>query len=286
VSEAGATAGGRIRRLRGFSRLAGAVGRAAAALRGDPARALLPWLVPALVLVVWQIGTSVGLISSRILPTPASILVTGWGMIRSGELLHHVAVSSARAFSGFALGAAIGLGLGFLTATSRLADTLLDTTLQMVRNIPVLALVPLAILWFGIDEGSKLFLVSLSVFFPVYLNTYHGIRSVDRGLVEMAKCYGLSGAALWREVILPGALPSVLVGVRFSLGVMWMVLIVAETISATSGIGYMTMSGREFLQLDVVLLGILVYAGLGKLADVVSTLIERATLSWHEGYRS
>lgn len=249
-------------------------------------RPFLPWIVPAVLLAAWEAGSSAGLISRTILPPPASIVTTAAGMIASGELFRHMAVSTARALSGFALGGTVGLLLGLATATSRLADGLFDTTLQMIRNIPVLALVPLAIVWFGIDEGSKLFLVSLSVFFPIYLNTYHGIRSVDPGLVEMAKTYGLSGRELYRHVILPGALPSILVGVRFSLGVMWMVLIVAETISATSGIGYMTMSGREFLQLDVVLLGILVYAGLGKLADVVSTLIERTCLSWHEGYRA
>lgn len=254
-------------------------------MRSKAMSVILPWIVPVLLVLLWQAGSSAGAISTTILPPPLSILTTAWSLSVSGELFRHMAVSTARALSGFALGGLVGLLLGVATATSRLVDGLLDTSLQMVRNIPVLALVPLAIVWFGIDEGSKLFLVSLSVFFPVYLNTHHGIRSVDPGLVEMARCYGLSGLALHREVILPGALPSILVGVRFSLGVMWMVLIVAETISATSGIGYMTMSGREFLQLDVVLLGILVYAGLGKLADVVSTGIERVSLAWHEGYR-
>ena len=138
---------------------------------------------------------------------------------------------------------------------------------------------------FGIGESAKLFLVSLGVFFPIYLNTFHGIRSVDKGLIEMAKSYGLSGWPLYRDVILPGALPSILVGVRFSLGLVWVLLIVAETIAAQSGIGYMTMNAREFLQTDVVLVGILLYALLGKLADVLSRLLERHFLCWHPGYR-
>jgi len=170
----------------------------------------------------------------------------------------------------------LGLLLGLLTGTFRQAEILLDTTLQMVRNIPALALIPLVILWFGIDETSKLFLVSVGVFFPIYLNTFHGIRSVDKGLIEMAKSYGLSGWPLYRDVILPGALPSILVGVRFALGLVWVLLIVAETISAQSGIGYMTMNAREFLQTDVVLVGILLYALLGKLADVLARGLENS----------
>jgi len=124
------------------------------------------------------------------------------------------------------------------------------------------------------------------VFFPVYINTYHGIRSVDANLIEMAKSYGVRGFALYRDVILPGALPSILVGVRFALGLMWVMLIVAETISAQSGIGYMTMNAREFLQTDVVVVGILLYAVLGKLADVLAKWIERTTLRWHPAYQS
>jgi sulfonate transport system permease protein len=142
------------------------------------------------------------------------------------------------------------------------------------------------ILWFGIDETAKLFLVSVGVFFPVYLNTFHGIRSVDPGLIEMARSYGLSGWALYRHVILPGALPSVLVGLRFSLGLMWVLLIVAETISAQAGIGYLTMNAREFLQTDVVLVGILLYAALGKLADLIAKGLERGLLRWHPGYQA
>ena len=187
---------------------------------------------------------------------------------------------------GFAIGGGLGLFLGLLTGSFRFAENLLDSSFQMIRNIPALALIPLVILWFGIDESAKLFLVAVGVFFPVYLNTFHGIRSVDPGLVEMARSYGLSGWRLYREVILPGALPSILVGVRFSLGFMWVILIVAETISAQAGIGYMTMNAREFLQTDVVLVGILLYALLGKLADVFARGLERYWLRWHPGYQS
>jgi sulfonate transport system permease protein len=248
-------------------------------------RRALPWLVPVTAIALWQLASQAGWLSTRILPEPWAVLKAFWALSISGEMWRHVATSSLRAASGFTLGGSVALVLGLLTGSSRWAETLLDSTLQMVRNIPPLALIPLVILWFGIDESAKLFLVSVGVFFPIYLNTFHGIRSVDKGLIEMARSYGLSGWALYRHVVLPGALPSILVGVRFSLGFMWVILIVAETISAQSGIGYMTMNAREFLQTDVVLVGILLYALLGKLADVLAKNLERWWLPWHAGYR-
>ncbi|WP_151637200.1 aliphatic sulfonate ABC transporter permease SsuC [Noviherbaspirillum aerium] len=246
---------------------------------------LAPWIVPFALVAIWQIAAQFGWLSSRILPEPVAVLKSAWTLTASGELWLHVKTSAWRALSAFAVGGGLGLLLGLLTGTFRQAETLLDTTIQMIRNIPALALIPLVILWFGIDETAKLFLVSIGVFFPVYLNTFHGIRSVDKGLIEMARSYGLSGWDLYRDVILPGALPSILVGVRFSLGLVWVLLIVSETISAQSGIGYMTMNAREFLQTDVVLVGILLYALLGKLADVLARAVERYTLRWHPGYQ-
>ena len=246
----------------------------------------LPWLLPLLILVVWQAASQSGWLSTRVLPEPWSVVKAAWTLSASGELWHHVATSTWRALAGFAIGGGLALVLGLLTGSIKGAETALDSTLQMLRNIPPLALIPLVILWFGIDETAKLFLVSLGVFFPVYINTFHGIRSVDPGLIEMARSYGLSGWRLYRQVILPGALPSILVGVRFSLGFMWVILIVAETISAQAGIGYMTMNAREFLQTDVVLVGILLYALLGKLADVLAKGLERWWLRWNPAYQS
>lgn len=242
----------------------------------------LPWLLPVLLLALWELSARAGWLSTRVLPEPWAVLTAAWHLAVSGELWHHLAVSTARAFAGLALGGGLALVLGLLTGTQRWAETLLDATLQMVRNIPPLALIPLVILWFGIEERAKLFLVASGVFFPVYLNTYHGIRSVDRGLIEMARSYGVTGWRLYREVILPGALPSILVGLRFALGFMWVLLIVAETISSQDGIGYMTMNAREFLQTDVVLVGILLYALLGKLADGLARLLEHVLLRWRE----
>ena len=249
-------------------------------------RALAPWLVPIALVLVWEIAGRTGELSARVLPEPLAVVRAAWGLMQSGEMWADVKISAWRALSGFAVGGAIGLALGLTTGLSKRADVALDSTIQMIRNIPALALIPLVILWFGIDESAKLFLVALGVFFPVYTNTYHGIRSVDAGLVEMARSYGVTGFALYRDVIAPGALPSILVGVRFALGLTWVMLIVAETVSAQAGIGYMTMNAREFLQTDVVVVGILLYALLGKLADLFAKALERALLPWHPAYRS
>jgi len=246
---------------------------------------LAPWALPVALLLGWQIASQAGWLSSRILPEPWAVARAFLTLTVSGELWLHLKVSIWRAALGFAIGGGLGLLLGLLTGSWRHAETLLDTTLQMVRNIPALALIPLVILWFGIDETAKLFLLAVGVFFPIYLNTFHGIRSADQGLIEMAKSYGLSGWPLYRDVILPAAMPSILVGVRFSLGLVWVLLIVAETISAQAGIGYMTMNAREFLQTDVVLVGILLYALLGKLADLFSRQLERRCLRWNPAYR-
>lgn len=256
------------------------------AVSRDATRRALPWLVPLTILVAWELASASGWLSTRVLPEPRAVLAAFVSLLRSGELLHHVLVSTGRALAGLAIGGSAGLLLGLLCGSFRWAETLLDSSLQMLRNIPALALIPLVILWFGIDEAAKLFLVAVGVFFPIYLNTFHGIRSVDPGLIEMARSYGLSGWALYRQVILPGALPSILVGLRFSLGLMWVLLIVAETISAQAGIGYLTMNAREFLQTDVVLVGIILYALLGKLADGIARGLERWWLRWHPGYQA
>ena len=246
---------------------------------------LLPFLVPLAVLAVWQIASQTGFVPKNVLPAPTAVFAAFVKLAGNGQLAQHLGVSVQRALSGFLIGGSIGFVLGLANGLSRLSETVLDTSVQMIRNIPHLALIPLVIVWFGIGEEAKLFLVALGVFFPIYINTFHGIRSVDPQLIEMAKVYGAGPGELFSRVILPGALPSILVGVRFALGIMWLTLIVAETISASSGLGYMAMQAREFMQLDVVILAILIYAALGKLADSVVRLAERQALSWNPAYR-
>ncbi|WP_409159932.1 aliphatic sulfonate ABC transporter permease SsuC [Pectobacterium sp. B2J-2] len=245
-----------------------------------------PFLLPVTLLVAWQASVEFGWLSNRILPAPSSVITAGWSLIASGELWQHLAISGWRALIGFAIGGSIGLVLGFITGLSRWGERLLDSSVQMIRNVPHLALIPLVILWFGIDEAAKIFLVALGTLFPVYLNTYHGIKNIDRSLLEMARSYGLSGLRLFSQVVLPGALPSIMVGIRFALGFMWLTLIVAETISANSGIGYLAMNAREFLQTDVVVVAIILYALLGKLADISAQGLERIWLRWNPAYQT
>ncbi|MEP9375107.1 aliphatic sulfonate ABC transporter permease SsuC [Aquabacter sp. CN5-332] len=243
------------------------------------------WILPVLLIVVWEAASKFGEIPANILPAPSDVVAALWKLTLSGDIFKHIGVSSWRALTGFAIGGSIGFALGLANGLSTVSREVSDTTLQMVRNIPHLALIPLVILWFGIDEEAKLFLVALGVFFPIYINTLHGIRTVDPQLIEMGRIYGMSHLELFVRVILPGALPSIFVGLRYALGIMWLTLIVAETISASSGLGYMAMQAREFLLIDVVVLSILIYALLGKLADSAARTLERLFLQWHPAFQ-
>lgn len=246
---------------------------------------LVPWLFPILMIVLWQILGQSEIISSSILPTPLDVVDAAIKLTSSGKLQEHVLISTERALIGFLIGGIIGFTLGLLNGTVKFFEITTDTTMQMIRTIPHLALIPLVILWFGIGESAKIFLVALGVMFPVYINTFSGIQNVDRKLIEMGTVYGLSKWKLFVNIILPGALSSILVGIRYALGVMWMSLIVAETIGADSGIGYMATSAREFMQMDIVVLTIVLYAILGKLSDYIAKLFERRFLKWNPVYR-
>ncbi|MEH3146702.1 MAG: ABC transporter permease subunit [Methylobacterium frigidaeris] len=252
-------------------------------LSGAGAR-LTPWLLPLAVVALWQVAGSAGLIPGTVMPTPAEVAEAGWRLGRTGELWTNLGVSFLRALGGLLVGGGIGFALGLANGLSRTSDVLTNTTVQMIRNVPHLSLIPLVILWFGIGEEAKLFLVALGVFFPIYANTHHGIRSVDPHLVEMGSVYGMSRTTLFLRVVLPGALPAIFVGLRYALGIMWLTLIVAETISASSGLGYMAMQAREFMLVDVVVLAIAIYALLGKVADALTRGLERRCLAWNPAY--
>lgn len=246
---------------------------------------LIGWALPVLIILLWELTSRLGFIAESVLPAPSAVGGAFLRLGQSGELLNNILVSGARAGVGFLIGASLGLVLGLANGLSNLSRNITDTTLQMIRNIPHLALIPLVILWFGIDEEAKLFLVALGVFFPIYVNTLLGIQGVDQQLVEMGRAYGMKPLTLFFRVILPGVLPSIFTGLRYSLGIMWLTLIVAETMSASSGLGYMAMQAREFLLLDVVVLSILIYALLGKLADVFARALEGTFLQWHPAFK-
>lgn len=245
---------------------------------------LLSWIAPVLLVAVWEILAQTGYVTPQVLPAPSKVVRTAFKLATSGSLLEDLGTSLLRAAVGFAIGGAIAFVLGILVGFSRLAEALVDRSVQMIRAIPFLALLPLVIVWFGVGEGQKIFLVALGVAFPIYINTTLGIRQVDPKLLELGRVQGLSTAqTIWR-IILPGALPSILTGVRYSLATAWLALVVAETIGAQAGIGFLAMDAREFLRTDVVVLTIIIYALIGVVADSVARLLERRLLAWHPNF--
>lgn len=246
---------------------------------------LVPWVLPVIIVVLWQLLVQYKIITSTLLPSPLEVVDAAIRLSKSGDLQKHVLISTQRALIGFIIGGVIGFLLGLLNGTVLFFERTIDTSIQMIRTIPHLALIPLVILWFGIGESAKIFLVAVGVSFPIYINTFNGIKNVDPKLIEMGKVYGLTPGKLFINIILPGSLPSILVGIRYALGVMWVTLIVAETIGTDAGIGFMATSAREFMQMDIIVLTIVLYAILGKLSDLIAKLLEHRLLKWHPAFR-
>lgn len=244
----------------------------------------ISWTAPLALLLAWEALARAGVLSPQVLPAPSKVLQTALNLIAQGRLLSDLGASLLRAAAGFAIGGSIGFVLGTLVGFSRLAEALVDRSVQMVRAVPFLAALPLVIVWFGVGEGGKVFLVSLGVLFPIYINTVLGIRQVDPKLLELGRVTGLSNWTLIRRIVLPGALPSILAGVRYALAVAWLALVIAETIAANTGIGSLAMDAREFLQTDVIVLTIVIYAGIGVVSDGIARLLERRLLAWHPNY--
>lgn len=244
----------------------------------------ISWTAPLVLLLAWEALARAGVLSPQVLPAPSKVLQTALNLIAQGRLLSDLGASLLRAAAGFAIGGSIGFVLGTLVGFSRLAEALVDRSVQMVRAVPFLAALPLVIVWFGVGEGGKVFLVSLGVLFPIYINTVLGIRQVDPKLLELGRVTGLSNWTLIRRIVLPGALPSILAGVRYALAVAWLALVIAETIAANTGIGSLAMDAREFLQTDVIVLTIVIYAGIGVVSDGIARLLERRLLAWHPNY--
>ncbi|BCJ55327.1 aliphatic sulfonates transporter permease [Actinoplanes sp. NBRC 14428] len=251
--------------------------------RGLPYK-VISWTVPVLLLVAWELLARAGVIAPNVLPAPSSVGTTAWRLTETGELPTHLWESLKRAAIGLAIGGSLGLVLGTLTGFSRLGEAIVDRNIQIVRAIPFLAILPLVMVWFGVGESGRYFLVALGTLFPIYLNTVLGIRQVDPKLLEMGRVVGLPKLRLVRTVILPGALPSVLLGVRLALTNAWLALVIAETVGAPAGIGFMATNAREFLQTDVIVLVIVLYALIGLTTDLFARFLERRLLAWHPNY--
>ncbi|MGF7236348.1 MAG: ABC transporter permease [Frankia sp.] len=239
---------------------------------------------PILIYLVWQVASSSGLASSRDLPSPAAVVSAGREMASSGDLGSALAVSLYRVGMGLAFGVAIGLALAVLAGLFRLGEDVIDSAMNFLRTVPVIALLPMIIIWIGIGEPAKIFLIAAGVVFPVYMNTFAGIRGVDARLVEAARTFGLRGFGLVRRVIIPGALPGFLVGLRWALGVAWLLLVFAEQINADKGLGYLLNQGQSWNRTDVILLCVVIYGALGLLGDGLVRLLERSLLSWRRGF--
>jgi sulfonate transport system permease protein len=245
---------------------------------------LLSWLAPIALVIIWELAAKAGWISPQVLPAPSKVFNTAIKLATTASLFDDLRVSLLRAATGFMLGGSIGFTLGVLVGFSRIAEAAIDRSVQMIRAIPFLALLPLVIVWLGVGEAEKIFLVALGVTFPIYVNTTLGIRQVDPKLIELGRVQGLGPFELIRRIVLPGALPSILTGVRYALATAWLALVVAETIGAESGIGFLAMDAREFLRTDVIVLTIAIYALIGVAADAIARLLERRLLAWHPNY--
>lgn len=241
-------------------------------------------ILPFLLIAVWQYATWVGWISGTLLPSPYAIAAEGYELLMAGELLHHLGISVARAAAGFLIGGAIGLATGLAAGFLRPAEQAIDPMLQMLKTVPHLAITPLFILWFGIGETSKILLIAFGAFFPLYVNTFLGIRGVDRKLVEVARVLEFSRFEQIRLVILPGAMPNILLGVRLSMGVSWLGLVVAEMMGSSSGVGYLIQDARQFSIITIVFVGIVIFAAVGKLSDSLVRWLEKRLLKWRDNF--
>lgn len=241
---------------------------------------LARWISPVALLVLWQVLTGSGVVSSQKLPSLATIANAAAEVAQNGQLGAGLAVSLQRMLIGLVLGGLTGATLGVVAGLSRWTDTAIDPVLQMIRNVPLFALIPVFILWFGIGEPPKILLIALAAALPLYVNVHAGVRQTDPQLVEVAEVLGYTPWQRLRHVVLPAAVPHTLVGVRLAVASAWLSLVVAEQINANAGIGFMIENARDFLRTDIVFVGLLIYAFVGLLMDSVVRLIERWMLRW------
>ncbi|MDY1045324.1 ABC transporter permease [Pseudomonas coleopterorum] len=253
--------------------------------RASPAwrRGAKGWLLPCLIVIVLEIVVRVGWIPAYQMPAPSDIALT-LVELAQGALGKHVLASVGRVLAGFVIGASLAMVFAAWVGLSREAEAYLEPTFAGLRAIPSLAWVPLLLLWLGIDETSKIVLIAIGAFFPVYVNGVAAIRNIDRKLVEVGQMYGFSARRLTLRILLPAAMPGLFTGLRSGLSMAWMFLVAAELIAATKGLGYLLSDGRETSRPDIVLAAILALAVLGKLSDGVLAAVERRCVSWRDTF--
>ena len=244
---------------------------------------------PLAVLVIWQLVSELGLVSAQKLPPPTQVWSTVVTLVTTsspayGTLQGALAVSLERVAIGFAVGGTIGLLLALLAGLSRIGENAVDPLMQMLRTLPLFGLIPVFIVWFGIGEGPKIILIAIGAAIPLYLNAFAGIRNVDAKLGELARVLHLSRRELVTQIVLPGAMPQILVGLRQSLGVAWLALVVAEQVNANAGLGFMISQATQFLRNDVIIVALLVYCVLGLTTDWLVRMLERKALRWRRSF--
>jgi sulfonate transport system permease protein len=247
---------------------------------------LLRVSVPVLLVGLWAWASASGALSDKVFPAPLAVWDTFITLSKDGTLWDNLSVSLRRAGLGFAIGGLLGLALGVGAGLFRLGDQLLDPTIQMLRTIPFLAIAPLLVLWFGIGELPKIIIIAAASAFPLYLNAYSGVRNVDRKVIEAGRTFGLGRLALIRHVILPEAVPSILVGLRLALAISLIALIVAEQSNAPKGLGFLMTSAQQFFQTDVLVLCILIYAVWGLAVDILVRVLERVLMPYRRKGRA
>jgi sulfonate transport system permease protein len=235
---------------------------------------------PLALLALWSIGSAAGWLDPRTLSAPWTVVTTAGELIADGRLQEHLLVSATRAGLGLAFGTVIGVTLALISGLSRWGEALLDGPVQIKRAIPGVALIPLLILWLGIDEQMKVITIILGVFVPVYIHTHNGLRTIDSRYVELGESLRLRQGTVLRRIVLPGALPGFLLGMRFAVVGAWLSLVVVEQINSTSGIGYMMELARQYGQTEIIIVGLVLYGLLGLLSDGAVRLAQRKALTW------
>lgn len=251
---------------------------AKSALRGS--------VLPVVVLIAWQALGSVGILPAQLFSSPLLIVMTFIDLVQSGEMGMHLQISLTRAFLGFALGGFLGLLLGVIVGMQKKSEEYLNPSIQMLRTVPLLAITPLFIMWFGFGELSKVLLIALGAFFPLYLQTFLGLRNVDKKLYDVALILEFSRQEQITKLMIPAALPNILLGIRLALSAAWMCLVVAELLGADRGVGFMIQDARSFMQTDVVFVGIIIFALAGKISDSFVRLLENHLLKWQDSFKA